>query len=73
MGGEIIKEIFLGFSDTIKGMSGGIKDAFMNIIYEDPTATTKVLSDFAKFGFVIMGFGLAGSLVFLGIRKICGR
>lgn len=70
--GELINQIFTGFSDTIKGLSGGIKDAFLNIIYEDPSATTKVLSDFAKFGFIIMGFGLACSLVFLGIRKIRG-
>lgn len=69
---ELINQIFTGFTDAIRGIASGLKDAFEQIIYVDPTATQKVLSDFAKFAFIMMGLSLAFSIVFLIVRKIRG-
>lgn len=68
--GTLIKEIFSGFSETISGLAGGIKDAFMQIMYVDPAAETLVVSDFAKFAFVMLGLSLAIGLVYGAIRLI---
>lgn len=68
----LINQIFTGFTDAIKGIAGGLKNAFEQIIYVDPLATEKVLSDFAKFAFIMMGLSLAFSIVFLIVRKIRG-
>ena len=70
--GELINEIFSGFTNAIQGLASGIKDAFLNIIYVDPSASERVLSDFAKFGFVMIGLTLALSIVFGIVRKIRG-
>ncbi|CDC68704.1 unknown [Staphylococcus sp. CAG:324] len=70
--GELINQIFTGFSDAIEGISNGLKDAFLNIIYVDPTASEKVVSEFAKFAFVMFGLSLAFTIVFLIVRKIKG-
>lgn len=69
---ELINQIFTGFTDAIKGIAGGLKNAFEHIIYVDPLASEKVLSDFAKFAFIMMGLSLAFSIVFLIVRKIRG-
>lgn len=69
---ELINQIFTGFTDAIKGIASGLKNAFEQIIYVDPSATEKVLSDFAKFSFIMMGLSLAFSIVFLIVRKIRG-
>ena len=70
--GELITTMFSGFSSVITGLSTGVKDMFMNLLYEDPTATTLVLSDFAKFGFLIAGLSMALGLGYFIIRKIRG-
>ena len=68
--GELITEMFSTFSTTISGLAGGVKDMFMNLLYVDPAAETLVLSDFAKFGFVMAGLSLALGLGYFIIRKI---
>lgn len=68
--GEIVTQIFQGFTDTIRNLAQGIKDAFVNIIYVDPTAETKVLSDLAQFGFLFLGISLAIGLVYGAVRLI---
>ena len=69
---EIISTMFSGFSDTISGLATGVKDMFMNFLYVDPTAEVLVLSDFAKFGFVMAGLSMALGLGYFIIRKIRG-
>jgi hypothetical protein len=69
---DLLNEIWTAFDSTIKGLSGGIKDAFLEIVYEDPAATTKVLSDFGKFGFLMIGLSLAVGLVYGAVRMIRG-
>ena len=70
--GELITEMFSTFSTPISGLSKGVKDMFVNFLYEDPTAEVLVLSDFAKFGFVMAGLSLALGLGYFIIRKIRG-
>lgn len=68
--GELITEMFGSFSTVISGLGGGIKDFFMEILYVDPNATEKVISDFAKFGFVMAGLSMALGLGYVVLRKI---
>lgn len=68
--GELFKAVWTGATDTIQGITSAIKTAFMNLIYVDPTASAPVLSDFAKFSFMLIGFSLALSVVFMIVRKI---
>ena len=69
---DLINQTFTSFTDTIKGIANGLKTAFEHIIYVDPSATEKVTSDFAKFGFIMLGFSFATAIVFLVARKIRG-
>ena len=64
--------MFSGFTDTIGGLAGGVKDMFMNILYVDPSASELVLSDFAKFGFLMGGLTMALGLGYFIIRKVRG-
>ena len=70
--GGLITTMFSAFSETIGGLADGVKDMFMNLLYEDPTASVLVLSDFAKFGFLMMGLSMALGLGYFIIRKIRG-
>jgi len=67
---ELITTMFSSVTSTVQGLATGIKTMFMNLIYEDPTASTLVLSDFAKFSFLLMGVSLALGLGYFIIRKI---
>lgn len=71
--GQLVTTMFDSFNESITGLAQGIKDMFMWLIYEDPTATgSLVLSDFAKFGFVMAGLSMACGLGYFIIRKIRG-
>ncbi len=70
---DIVSKIFSGFTDTITNLASGIKSAFVNILYEDPSASSKVLSSVAEFGLVFMGISLAIGLVYGAIRLVRGR
>lgn len=69
---ELFAMIWSTILQTIEGLGSAIKTGFLNLIYVDPNATEKVVSDFAKFGFAMMGFGLGLTILFLIIRKIRG-
>ena len=66
---DLITTLFSSFTDAIKAMGNGIKEAFLNILYVNPTAETLV-SDFAKFMFLTAGLGLAIGLIFGAVRLI---
>ena len=70
--GELITSMFSSFSDVISGLAGGVKEMFMNLLYENPTAEVLVVSDFAKFGFIMAGLSLALGLGYFIIKKIRG-
>lgn len=71
--GDIVSKIFTGFTDTITNLAGGVKSAFVNILYENPEAETKVLSSVAEFGLVFLGISMAIGLVYGAIRLVKGR
>ena len=70
--GGLITTMFSAFSETIGGLTDGVKGMFMAILFEDPTSSVLVLSDFAKFGFLMMGLSIALGLGYFIIRKIRG-
>ena len=61
---ELVKEIFSSFSEVIKGLSGGIKDAFSNLIYVDAAATDPQFSPVVLFVFTMAGVGLATGILY---------
>lgn len=71
--GDIVSKIFTGFTQTITNLASGVKDAFVNILYENPEAETKVLSSVAEFGLVFLGISMAIGLVYGAIRLVRGR
>lgn len=52
------------------GLAGGIKESVSNLIYVDPTAETKTLSNFAIFIFIIAGLSIAMTVFWLVFRLI---
>ena len=71
--GDIVSKIFTGFTDTITNLASGVKNAFVNILYENPEAEAKVLSSVAEFGLVFLGISMAIGLVYGAIRLVKGR
>lgn len=71
--GEMVSTIFSSFSEVIEGLSSGIKTAFVNIIYEDPEAATKVLSAPIQFALIFAGVALASGLVMGAFHWIRNR
>ena len=67
---ELITTMFQGFTEIIPAIMGALKDGFQEIIYVDPSASTKVVSDFAKFGFLIAGLGLGLGLTYFTVNLI---
>lgn len=61
---KLITEIFGSFTEVIKGLSGGIKDAFSNLIYLDPSATDPQFSPIVLFIFTMAGLGLATGILY---------
>lgn len=68
--GSLIQTMFSGVTETVQGLASGVKDMFLNLIYEDPAASEKVVSEFAEFSFLLMGVSLALGLGYFIIRKI---
>ncbi len=67
---ELITTLFSSFTEAMKGMGDGIKNAFLNILYVDPSATQPVISEFAKFGFLTAGLAMAIGLIYGAVRLI---
>lgn len=73
--GNIVTKFGEGFSGIISPLAEGIKNGFSNLLYQDPTAEVKVLSDVAEVGLIVGGMALAIGLVmgiFHLVRKIRG-
>ncbi len=75
--GDLVKHLFTGFTDTITGLAGGIKDAFMNIIYVDPAAEALEVAPLFEFilifGGVAIAMGITWKLFGLVKGKVSGR
>lgn len=70
--GSLISEIFSSFNDVIKGLVGGMKTAFGEFLYVDPSASEKVIGDLPKFLFLMLGVGLATGITY-GIVRLVKR
>lgn len=68
--GDLITQMFSSFSTVITGLATGIKDAAANLIYVDPAAEQKVLSDVIQFIFIIAGLSIAMTVFFMVFRLI---
>ena len=68
--GELITTMFQGFTSIIPAIMGALKDGFEELIYVDPSATTPVISNFAKFGFLMAGLGLGLGLTYFVVNLI---
>ena len=66
---EIVQHITDGFTGMIQPLAEGIKTGFTYLLYQDPTAEVKALSDVAQVGLVVGGIALAVGLVF-GVFKM---
>lgn len=67
---ELITTMFENFSSVIVGLAGGIKDGVANLVYVDPDAEAKVLSDAVMFIFTIAGVSIAMTVFFMVFRLI---
>lgn len=67
---ELITTLFSSFTTAITNMGTAIKDAFLNILYVDPSASQPVVSELAKFGFLTAGVAMAIGLVYGAVRLI---
>ena len=72
---SIITAFGQGFTGVIEHLTTGIKTGFSNLLYVDPAAEVKVLSDAAEVGLLLGGVALAVGFVFgvfHFIRKLRG-
>lgn len=67
---DLITTLFSSFTEAMKGMGDGIKNAFLNVLYVNPAAEQLVVSDFAKFVFLTAGLGMAIGLIYGAVRLI---
>lgn len=70
---DLIKLMMSSLSDVITGLATGIKTGFLNLLYEDPSASTKVFSSFAVWSFIIMGLTIGLGLCYTIIRFVTQR
>ncbi len=66
---EIVSKLFLGFSDTITHLGGGLKTALQTFLF-DNVEGVQVLSDSAQFLLVMAGISLAISVTLGCVRLI---
>ena len=69
----IFENMTEGVTKTIKTIVDAIKSIFLNLIYEDPAAETKVVSQLAIFLFVMLGVSVGVGLVWLVLSLIKRR
>lgn len=59
---QLITDLFSSFPTVVTALAKGIKDAFGELVWADPSASTKVISDplqfIVLFGGVTLGVGL---------------
>ncbi|MBR2927168.1 MAG: hypothetical protein IKC31_06290 [Clostridia bacterium] len=72
----LVEEMFSTFTVVISGMAGGLKEAFLQLIYVDPEGATKEWSPLVIFlfvaGGVVLGMGLLTGIFGL-IRGVAHR
>lgn len=61
---ELITAIFSTFTTVIQGLATGLKTAFSQLLYVDPTAENPVFSPMVLFIFTLAGLGLATGILY---------
>lgn len=61
---ELITAIFSSFTTVIKGLAGGLKEAFTYLLYVDPTAESPVFSPLVLFIFTLAGLAIATGILY---------
>lgn len=72
---SIVTKFASGFTGILQPLANGLKTGFSNLIYVDPAADTKVLSDIAEVGLIVGGMALAVGImmgIFHLVRHIKG-
>lgn len=67
---DVITSLFSGVTSTVEAITDALKTAFVNLLYVDPAAATPELSPLANLMFVVVGIGLAVSIVYFVLNKI---
>ena len=70
---DLVENIFDSFQIVIKGIASGMKDAFENLIYEDPLAAEPQFSTMVIFVFVMAGVGIATGILYKMFGLIASR
>jgi hypothetical protein len=70
---QLVEELFGSFTTVIESLAGGIKNAFTNLIYVDPAATSPEFSPVVVFVFVMAGIGLATGILYRIFSMIRAR
>lgn len=70
---SLISAFTAGISALVSEIPTALKQGFTNLIFEDPTATTPVLSNFATFGLVFAGIALGAGLLYLVVNMVRRR
>ena len=68
----IVQKFASGFTGILEPLAPGLKNGFSNLVYVDPTAEVKVLSDVAEVGLIVGGMALAVGIV-MGIFHLVRR
>lgn len=61
---ELITAIFSTFTTVIQGLASGLKTAFSQLLYVDPTASDLTFSPLVLFIFTMAGLGLAAGILY---------
>lgn len=61
---ELITAIFSTFTTVIQGLASGLKTAFSQLLYVDPTASDPTFSPMVLFIFTLAGLGLATGILY---------
>lgn len=68
--GAIVTTIFESVSGVVTGIITAFRDAFSQLIWQDPDATEKVLSDFAQFGLTFLGISIVIGIVYAVVAMV---
>ena len=66
----IITTVFDSLGTVITGIVDAIKDAASSLIWQDPAAQTKELSDVLVFGLTFLGISIATGIAYTVFRMI---
>ena len=69
----LFEAITAGITGIINPIVDGIKNGFLQLVYVDPTAETKVVSTLAYFLFAMLGLSIGVGLVWLVISMFKRR